>query len=80
MFGLGRLFYVILLLVNAVAVLNEERFLNRLGFLNSQPAFGQPETTALSRLMNIVSSVQTVMRMPLIIVNVVVILYELILG
>lgn len=80
MFGLGRLFYVILLLVNAVAVLNEERFLNRLGFLNSQPPFGQPETTALSRLMNIVSSVQTVMRMPLIIVNVVVILYELILG
>lgn len=29
LFGLGRLFYVILLLINAVAVLNEERFLRR---------------------------------------------------
>lgn len=28
-FGLGRLFYVILLLINAVAVLSEERFLVR---------------------------------------------------
>lgn len=28
-FGLGRLFYVILLLINAVAVLSEERFLRR---------------------------------------------------
>ncbi len=28
-FGLGRLFYVTLLLINAVAVLSEERFLSR---------------------------------------------------
>lgn len=28
-FGLGRLFYVIILLINAVAVLSEERFLIR---------------------------------------------------
>lgn len=34
LFGLGRLFYVILLLINAVAVLSEERFLSRSMFYN----------------------------------------------
>ena len=29
LFGLGKLFYVVLLLINAVAVLSEERFLGR---------------------------------------------------
>jgi hypothetical protein len=32
MLGLGRILYVALLLVNAVAILNEERFLSRSQF------------------------------------------------
>ncbi|KAL3232919.1 hypothetical protein RNJ44_04835 [Nakaseomyces bracarensis] len=35
-FGLGRLFYVTLLLINSVAVLSEERFLSR-SMLDSKP-------------------------------------------
>lgn len=36
LFGLGKLFYVILLLINAVAVLSEERFLSRSMFFHKQ--------------------------------------------
>ncbi|CDR43260.1 CYFA0S11e02652g1_1 [Cyberlindnera fabianii] len=82
MFGLGKLFYVIILLVNAIAILNEERFLKRIGLHGETavPAFGQPETSAKSKVINLISSVQTVMRIPLIAVNVVIIVYELLLG
>ncbi|GMM56319.1 Yos1 protein [Maudiozyma humilis] len=83
LFGLGKLFYVILLLINAVAVLSEERFLGRIGFgrnTNDIPAFGQQEETAKSKVITLISAVQTLLRIPLIGINILVIIYELLLG
>ncbi|CUM50316.1 uncharacterized protein AC631_01737 [Debaryomyces fabryi] len=92
MFGLGKLLYVIILTVNGIAVLSEDRFLNRIGWGSttannpSQPYLqfstsAQGEGTSVkTRLINLISAVRTLMRLPLIFINVVIIFYELILG
>jgi hypothetical protein len=90
----GNLFYFGLFLINAVAVLSEERFLARIGWSAQSPsaqnqaydstgyggAAGQPEQSIKARLITLVTAVRTLMRIPLIAVNLVVIVYELILG
>ncbi|CAL9734659.1 protein transport protein Yos1p [Monosporozyma servazzii] len=84
LFGLGRLFYVILLLINAVAVLSEERFLSRIGLGKSSTdasnVFGQQESSTKSKVVQLIGAVQTLLRIPLIGINVLVIIYELLLG
>ncbi|KAJ2660140.1 hypothetical protein IWW48_003087 [Coemansia sp. RSA 1200] len=71
MFGFGTLLYVIILLLNAVAILNEERFLARIGWArNSAELYGDTESVK-AKLINLISAVRTLMRIPLIIVNVV---------
>ncbi|KAJ1834363.1 hypothetical protein LPJ63_002003 [Coemansia sp. RSA 2711] len=80
MFGFGTLFYVILLLLNGIAVLNEERFLARIGWArNSAELYGDTESVK-AKMINLISAVRTLMRIPLIAVNVVVIVYALVLG
>jgi len=88
----GNLFYFGLFLINAVAVLSEERFLARIGWSAQSPSAqpqaydttgyggGQPEQGIKGRLITLVTAVRTLMRIPLIAVNLVVIVYELILG
>ncbi|ENH60640.1 Immediate early response 3-interacting protein 1 [Fusarium oxysporum f. sp. cubense race 1] len=45
------------------------------------PAFGAgPDASVKAKIINLIASVRTIMRMPLIFVNSVIILYELILG
>ncbi|UCS21643.1 uncharacterized protein HLK63_J03091 [Nakaseomyces glabratus] len=64
-FGLGRLFYVTLLLINAVAVLSEERFLSRIGLGRSgseAPAFGQNANSTKSKVVQLIGAVQTLLR------------------
>ncbi|CAR64362.1 Yos1p [Kluyveromyces lactis] len=72
-FGLGRLFYVVLLLINSIAVLSEERFLRRkttthhylpvgLGSQSNQAVFGQQENTTKSKLVQLIGAVQTLLR------------------
>lgn len=78
-FGLGRLVWVIILLVNSVAILNEERFIRRL-FGSDQPVYGEQEDSMKSRTLNLVRSVRTVMRPFLIAMNLFIIFYELIAG
>lgn len=84
MFGLGKLVYVILLIVNGIAVLSEDRFLNRIGWGTSSNnnQFNQfDEASSIkTRLVNLIGAIRTLLRVPLIIVNVVVILYQLVLG
>ncbi|KAI3404375.1 hypothetical protein KGF56_002772 [Candida oxycetoniae] len=97
MFGLGKLLYVIVLTINGIAVLSEDRFLNRIGWgsttassnvnANIQNQFNQfnsgletSEGSIKTKLINLISAVRTLMRIPLIAVNITVILYELILG
>jgi len=97
MFNIGSVFYAALLLINAMAVLNEERFLARVGWSSSQSqsqnvAFHQSfdqsgysvvqggDMTVKARLINLISAVRTLMRIPLIGLNIVVIIYEMVMG
>ncbi|WVR06068.1 hypothetical protein IAU60_003096 [Kwoniella sp. DSM 27419] len=89
----GSLLYIGLLLTNAVAILNEERFLARIGWSNSGApsanagfghsanpniygdAFGGPGgnegASVKAKMVNLISATRTLMRIPLIFVNVV---------
>lgn len=98
MFGFGRFFYVTLFFVNAIAILNEERFLRRIGLgsnksqaqlqqRNSQYPYAATAAnvnvnndTIKSKLISLIYSIQTLLRIPLIVINMLVIIYELILG
>ncbi|KAJ9474513.1 Protein transport protein YOS1 [Pseudozyma hubeiensis] len=95
MFGLGSAFYLILFITNALAVLSEERFLARVGWsshaLANQPNFDggfqsnpysstSNDVTIKARLINLISAVRTLMRIPLVVINIVVVVYLLVLG
>ncbi|KAF8222168.1 Yos1-like protein [Tricholoma matsutake] len=94
---LGQIFKVSLLLINAIAVLSEDRFLARLGWVSSgqpqsvnasfhptydQNGYGviQGEVGLKARLIDLISAVRTLMRIPLIGFNILVVVYELLLG
>lgn len=76
LFGFGTAFYVILLLTNAIAILSEERFLHRVG-LGPSPA---NEAGIRARIVMVFASVRTLLRIPLVVFNLAVILWELLLG
>ncbi|CAH1763369.1 8233_t:CDS:2 [Entrophospora sp. SA101] len=64
-----------------MAVLNEERFLARIGMGGQpEPGFGGEGPSLKTNLINLISAVRTLMRIPLIAVNIFVIAYELLLG
>ncbi|KAF8351465.1 ER-to-golgi transport membrane protein [Amanita rubescens] len=93
---LGTILKVALLLINSIAVLNEERFLARIGWLSTpqqprdtnsvyqaydQSSYGATQDVGIkARLIDLISAVRTLMRIPLIIINIIVIIYELLLG
>ncbi|XP_076350258.1 immediate early response 3-interacting protein 1-like [Tachypleus tridentatus] len=81
-FSLYSLFEAGLLLVNAVSVLHEERFLSKVGWgRDDQTTRGFGEDPGVkSQLINLIHSIRTVMRIPLILVNIMTILFKLILG
>ncbi|KAL1964341.1 hypothetical protein VTN77DRAFT_7026 [Rasamsonia byssochlamydoides] len=84
LFGLGKLVYVVVLIINAIAVLSEDRFLARIGWgrMQTDPGFGASydSTSVKAKTVNLIASVRTVMRIPLIVINTIIIIYELILG
>ncbi|KAJ2867510.1 hypothetical protein GGH94_000795 [Coemansia aciculifera] len=66
--------------LETLAILNEERFLARIGWArNSAELYGDTESVK-AKLINLISAVRTLMRIPLIATNVVVIVYALVLG
>jgi len=67
-FGLYALIEAALLLVNAAAVLHEERFLSKIGWSSAGTGFGDTPGVK-TQLINFVRSVRTVMRVPLIFMN-----------
>ncbi|KAM4822760.1 immediate early response 3-interacting protein 1-like [Urocitellus parryii] len=78
-FTLYSLLQAALLCVNAV--LHEERFLKNFGWGKDQGIGGFGEEPGIkSQLMNLIRSVKTVMRVPLIIVNSVAIVLLLLFG
>ncbi|KAK6842828.1 yos1-like protein [Apiospora arundinis] len=80
---LGNFLYVIVLCLNAIAVLSEDRFLARINLSTStyDPAFGAGDSQSVkAKIINGIASVRLVTRIPLIAVNTLIIIYELILG
>lgn len=88
LFGFGKLIYISVLLLNAIAILSEDRFLARIGMGRSAMAqenagFGGPRQdpdSMKSRLINLISSIRMVTRVPLIAANILIIVYEILLG
>lgn len=92
MFGIGKFLYVILLVVNGIAILSEDRFLNRIGWGSSsqntngfqyqqfQAGASSDNESIKFRLVNLIGAIRTLLRVPLIGINIIVILYELVLG
>ncbi|KZZ89449.1 Yos1-like protein [Moelleriella libera RCEF 2490] len=79
----GSFLYITVLLINAVAILSEDRFLARINLspASHDPAFGAgPDASIKAKIINLIASIRTIMRMPLIFVNSVIIMYELVLG
>lgn len=81
---IGNLIYVLVLITNALAILSEDRFLARINFSSAayDPAFGTgPDTQSIrAKAINLLASVRTLMRIPLILTNTLIIIYELVLG
>ncbi|XP_011862251.1 PREDICTED: immediate early response 3-interacting protein 1 [Vollenhovia emeryi] len=80
-FTLWTLFEATLLCLNAICILNEERFLAKVGWASWQnvQGFGEPPT-AKSQMLNLIKSIRTVMRVPLIFFNVLTLIIKLVLG
>jgi len=81
MFTLWSLIEASLLCLNAVCILHEERFLNKVGWgaTAQVQGFGEPTTTK-SQMLNLVRSIRTVAKIPLIFLNIVAIIFKLLLG
>lgn len=80
-FGLYSLIEAALLCINAVAVLNEERFLSKVGWGSDQSVGGFGEEPGMkAQLINLIRSIRIVMRVPLIFLNTTVIVLKLVFG
>ncbi|KAA8893777.1 Yos1-like protein [Sphaerosporella brunnea] len=82
-FSLMPLIKMIVLIINAIAILNEDRFLARIGWAaqQPQPAFaGGQDVSIKGKIVNLISATRLLTRIPLIGVNSVIIIYELLLG
>ncbi|KAF8948360.1 Yos1-like protein [Linnemannia elongata] len=77
--GIFGLLEVMLIFINAIAILNEDRFLAKIGW-GRQVADPYGQESIKARLVNLISAVRTLMRIPLIGLNIVAILYLVILG
>ncbi|XP_060071163.1 immediate early response 3-interacting protein 1-like [Ylistrum balloti] len=78
-FGLYSLIEAVILCLNAVCVLHEERFLAKFGWGTDQRGFGE-DPSMKTQLLNLIRSIRTVMRIPLIGINILVIGFKLLLG
>ncbi|XP_066583242.1 immediate early response 3-interacting protein 1 [Prorops nasuta] len=80
-FTLWNLLEATILCLNAVCVLNEERFLAKVGWASWQnvQGFGEPPS-AKSQMLNLLRSIRTVARVPLIFLNILLIVIKLVLG
>ncbi|KAG5676789.1 hypothetical protein PVAND_006597 [Polypedilum vanderplanki] len=81
MFTLWSLIEATLLCLNAVCILHEERFLAKFGWGASsmqQQSFEPP--TVKAQVLNLVRSIRTVVKIPLIFFNIFAIVFKMILG
>ncbi|XP_019560029.1 immediate early response 3-interacting protein 1 [Aedes albopictus] len=81
MFTLWSLIEASLLCLNAVCILHEERFLAKFGWGASAQVQGFGEApTVKAQVLNLVRSIRTVAKIPLIFLNIVAIIFKLLLG
>ncbi|ENN81279.1 immediate early response 3-interacting protein 1 [Dendroctonus ponderosae] len=80
-FSLWNLFEATILCLNAICILNEDRFLNKIGWgkTSNVQGFGEGPSTK-AQIFNLLHSIRTVARVPLILLNVITISLKLILG
>ncbi|XP_054749110.1 immediate early response 3-interacting protein 1-like [Lytechinus pictus] len=80
-FGLYTLLEAALLCINAIAILNEERFLSKVGWGGDQSVGGFGEEPGMkAQIINLIRSIRLVMRVPLIFLNAATIVIKLLLG
>ncbi|RWS16432.1 immediate early response 3-interacting protein 1-like protein [Dinothrombium tinctorium] len=82
-----NLYKATLLVINAIAILHEERFLAKFGWARNQMSAAQfsygyqaSQPGFKENLLNLIHSIRTVMRVPLILLNIITILFELVAG
>jgi len=78
-FTLGVLIESFVLFINALAILNEERFLKPIGWGYRNPS-DMDQDSIKDKIIVFLNAVRMLMRIPLILINVVVIIFELLLG
>jgi len=79
-FTLWALLEAALLALNSVCILHEQRFLAKFGWASDNSrGFGE-QPGVKSQILNIIHSTRTVMRIPLIFINAMVICWKLVLG
>ncbi|XP_076252122.1 immediate early response 3-interacting protein 1 [Rhynchophorus ferrugineus] len=79
-FTLWNLFEAAILCLNAICILDEDRFLSKIGWssrTSNVHGFGEAPS-AKSQIFNLVHSIRTVARVPLILLNVLTIVLEII--
>ncbi|XP_045593258.1 immediate early response 3-interacting protein 1 [Procambarus clarkii] len=80
-FGIYSLLEAIVLCVNAVCILNEERFLSKLPGWGGSHVHGFGEEPGVkTQIFHFIRSIKTVMKYPLIPVNIAIIIFKLIFG
>ncbi|XP_026493165.1 immediate early response 3-interacting protein 1 [Nymphalis io] len=81
MLTLWNLFEASLLCLNAVCVLHEERFMQKMGWgANNRNQGFEDQSSMKYQVLNLVRSIRTVTRIPLIILNILTIIFKLLLG
>lgn len=79
MFGLMSILYGVLFLLNSVAILDDKRFLSRVGLPLSPEARGVLGP-GRRKVVDLIRAIRTVMKIPLIALNTACITYEIFLG
>ncbi|KPI97054.1 Immediate early response 3-interacting protein 1 [Papilio xuthus] len=81
MLTLWNLFEASLLCLNAVCVLHEERFMQKMGWGANVSEQGFVDQSSMNfQILNLVRSIRTVTRIPLIILNILTIIFKLLFG
>lgn len=77
---MGELYISGLLVLNAVAILHEQRFLAKNGWGTGEFDAGPDPNSVKSKVLSIVKAVRLVMMWPLIFLNTLTVLFKLLLG
>jgi len=78
-FTIGVLIEALVLFINALAILNEDRFLKPIGW-GYRPPSEMDQENIKDRIVGFLNAIRMLMRIPLIFVNISIVILELLLG